>query len=512
MIKKIAYLGVIALSFASMISCEKDFRDIGNNVIKNDEFNTNKDTIDIVINPVDVEAVRADNIKLGTLGEYLLGVYKKDGAKKIEASIVSQVGYLSNLKNAEVSTLDSIDSIYRLDKVILKIPYTATSLGDDDNGDPQFRLDSILGNTNIETSLSVYRNGTYLNSLNPEDPSKTNSYLSNTDYIEEEMLNEASSSSFKPNSHSTFFEFERTLSNNITFKDTVTHTNNTPFLVIPLSIDKMKELFWDKFNDPEFESKEAFDDYFRGVILKAEGEDGALVPFSLSGNNNATIEFLYNITRFERETPQAPTVYKDSIISSYSFPLSGVKNSHYKMTNPTSATPTNNFVIQGTAGTVAEIKILDQAKLQELRAKNWLINDALLSFYIDQSSETKDIPLRLFAYKYNEDASDSQIKDSYSESSFFGGNLQYDSDENPEKYEIRIGDYVSDLLSGEKEYNPPLRIKVYNVDTDSPVSNNALDTIVKTYNWNPRSVRLLNHLPANGEKRAKLIISYTEEN
>ena len=78
------------------------------------------------------------------------------------------------------------------------------------------------------------------------------------------------------------------------------------------------------------------------------------------------------------------------------------------------------------------------------------------------------------------------------------------------KYEIRIGDYISDLLSGEINTNPNLVLKVYNVDTDVPFSNNALDTIVKTYNWNPRSVRLLNHLQENGSKRAKLIISYSE--
>ncbi len=503
--KKIFYSAAFVALLSLSISCEKDFRDVGSSVVDNSQFSTGKDTIEIEITPLDVESVRADNVGIGALGEYLLGVYNKPQAKTIEASIVSQIGYLSALRNEQISTLDSIDSIYTLDHVVLTIPYTSTKLEDLADGRPVFDLDSLLGDNNTAVNLSVLRNNTFLNTLNPNDPSEFNSFQSNQEYDDIENLTDNSVYEFKPQGTDTIVEFTRTLSTGVVFNDTIKQENSVPFLAIPLDKNRMKELFWDKFNDPEFEDSEEFQNYFRGVIIKAEGTNGSMVPLSLT---NARLEFYYNITRMEEVEGQTERVYKDSIPTKYTFPLSGVRNSHYKMTNASTTVPNNTFMIQGTAGTMAEIKILDEDKLAELRGKDWLINDALLTFYIDENQDTEDVPLRLFAYKKGNPGS--HIKDAYSESSFFGGALQYDADDNPEKYEIRIGDYISDLLSGEINTNPNLVLKVYNVDTDVPFSNNALDTIVKTYNWNPRSVRLLNHLQENGSKRAKLIISYSE--
>ncbi|TYP99962.1 uncharacterized protein DUF4270 [Tenacibaculum adriaticum] len=496
MTKRIAYLGVILLLISSIISCEKDFQDIGTKVIGNNPFNTNKDTLDITVDTTDVKNVRADNIAIGNLGQYLLGVYNNPDYKKIEASIVSQLGLLVNPKTEDSGT-GTVDSIFTLDTVFVKIPYLATNIGKESDGKPKFRLDSVLGNAQGTTSLKVYRNGTFLNTLDPTDPSKKNSYKSNKDYIEEEILNE-DTFSFIPRAIDTMYFLNRKTSEGGIYKDTIKLSNNAPFLLVPLKTSRMKELFWDKFNDPEFSTKVAFDDYFRGLILKSEGNDGALIPLDLSGTNNPTLEFHYTVTTFEGGR------VKDTLPKSYAFPLSGIKNSIYKMSeqNPF---PTNNIVVQGTAGTMAEVKLFDDTKLQELRTNNWLINDASLIFYVNGNRDTTNVPRRLFAYKSG-DVVGAQIKDAYSESTFFGGNLEL-ADGKPEKYTIRITDYISDLLKSETNYNPLLKVKVYNVDTDAPVS----DTIVKTYNWNPRAVSLLNHLSTNGDKKAKLVISYTEE-
>jgi len=526
MIRKIGVLGISLLCFAAIVSCEKDFSNIGNSVVDNTKFETGEILLDVEITPINIESVRADNISLGNVAQYWLGGYKSDNYKTIESSIVSQLGLLASLKTEDVkaATEDGeIDSIYVLDKVILKLPYTATNIGTESDGKPKFRLDSVLGNTSIATSLKVYKNGTYLNTLDPSNPSQSNSFQSDynyeiTDPIND-LLNEDIGFSFKPSPIDTMLILTRNISNGNTYKDTIRLANKAPFLTVPLDMTKMKALFWDEFKNDQFKTAEAFNTYFKGVIIKTEGTDGARVTRSLLGTStSASIDFHYTITTFEKKDGQATLILKDTLPSTYSFPLSGVRNSTYKMSTATTATPANNFVIQGAAGTMAEVKIIDNTKLLELRANNWLINDASLTFYINQTINTnKDIlPQRLLVYQNKDNGSGgetpTQLSGSYKEASTFGGNLELSEDDKPEKYNFRITDYFSDLLDGTTSNISPLILKVYNDPTDSAIKNSALDVNVKTYNWNPRGVTLLNgDETANGVKRAVLKISYSKE-
>lgn len=513
MIRKVIYLSIVLLLLV-VVSCEKDFQDIGTNVIGNNVFNTNKDTVEISVEQsTDPIIIRTDNISIGDGGEYLLGIYNKPDYKKIEASIISQLAVLINPATDQDDVTVEFDSIYTLDKVFIKIPYVSTAIEDDADGRPQFLLDSVLGNTTVPTSLFIYRNGTYLNTLNPSNPSESNSFYSDEEYVELEMLNGKDESgvtvtSFIPKATDTMYFFNRATNTGGVYKDTITlsETSSAPFLTIPLNTSRMKELFWDKFDAAEFSTQDAFIDYFRGIIFKTEGSDGAMIPVTFSGTNAPTLDFYYTITTYDLSG-----VVQDTIPNKYSFPFSGVKTRKYKTTEAVNTPSSSSFAIQGTVGSMSEIELFDAAKLAELRAKNWLINDVSLTFYIDESKDTVDVPKKLFLYKKNENTSDSQVKDAYSEPSTFGGDLELSEAKVPEKYTFRITDYVSDLLDGTIDYNPSLMLKVYNVDTDAAISGFSLDTIVKTYNWNPRAVPLLNQLSTNGDKRAKLVISYSEE-
>jgi hypothetical protein len=61
-------------------------------------------------------------------------------------------------------------------------------------------------------------------------------------------------------------------------------------------------------------------------------------------------------------------------------------------------------------------------------------------------------------------------------------------------------------LSGETDYSPPLKLKVFN-STDIPVS----DSLFRPYNWNPKAITILNHSSINGTRKARLKISYSEK-
>ena len=100
----------------------------------------------------------------------------------------------------------------------------------------------------------------------------------------------------------------------------------------------------------------------------------------------------------------------------------------------------------------------------------------------------------------------------------FSGSLQKEYDENSnfvanDRYSFKITDYISDILGTASANNSNLVLKVYNT-TDNPIKNQAIDTLVTNYNWNPRAVTLTNHLPSNGEikdtRKAQLRIIYSE--
>lgn len=512
-IRKGLFLGSLGFIISGVISCEKDFTDVNSSVITNNEFTTNDTLLEVVVSPVPVTSVRADGIQLGALGQYLLGTYNNPNYEKIEASVVSQLQISSAFKVVDREYGADTTVVTQIDTVYLKLPYQATL-----QTDGTFELDSIIGDTEKAFNLNIYEIDRFLNVLNPSDPSMINEFQSDATYqpfLTE--LNATPNFQYIPRAGDTMMVVSRKLNTgNIYDKDTIKLTNSLPFGRVPLKSDMLKQILLDRYETADFASQEAFDDYFRGIILQAtEGTDpGSLVSFNF---NNSTLEYNPSIEVFYTNTVLASGVVIDTIKKNDSFRLFGVRNSVYNMStnNPS---PVGNFQIQGTAGNHADIALFGPDnngnglpdQMEELRAKNWLINDAQLTFYVNQDIvgfDTIATPFRLFLYKNGN--SPAIIKDVLSEGAVaFDGVLALTDEKKPDKYTFRITDYISDLLSGESSYNPPLRLKVAN-PTDFP--STVTDTIVDTYNWNPKAVMLLNHLLSNGDRRVRLKISYSEK-
>jgi hypothetical protein len=517
-IKKAIALSCVVTLLAGVISCEKDFTDIGSSIINNNEFSTNDTILDVVITEKNITDVRADGLQLGgALGQYLLGVYNNANYKKIEASVVSQLAIDPNFKvvsrtyGADTTVVTQIDTVY------LKLPYQSTLKSDGSN---EYELDSIIGDTDMPFNLNVYEITTFLNTLNPTDPSVSNTFQSNAVYqtIPTE-LNAQVNYQFTPKAGDTMMVVSRKLNTGSIYdKDTIKLTSSIPFARVPLKNDMIKQLFLDRYETADFASQDAFNDYFRGVLLQADGNAGSLISYNF---NSPTGEFNPSIEVFYTNTILASGVVIDTIKNNHSYRLSGVRNSIYKMTQ-NSTSPSGNFQIQGTAGTHADIAIFGPDannnniadQIEELREKDWLINDASLIFHVNQNIvgfDTIATPFRLFLYKNGEPQglNPTHIKDIISEGTgIFGGVLELTDENKPDKYTFRITDYVSDLLNGKSTYSPPLTLKVAN-PTDFPA--NVVDTIVRTYNWNPKAVMLLNHAAINGDRRVQLKISYSKK-
>lgn len=564
MIRKIGILGVSLCCLVSLTSCEKDFNDIGTGVVNNTKFNTNQLELEIKIEPkvIPRRDVRADNLG-ATISEYWLGVYNSKNYNTIKSSFISQIGMSTNLITADQKAAaedGEVDSVYVLEHVALRLPYTATKKSNSD-GTSYFVIDSILGNKELETSIKVLRNGTYLNNLDPGNPTETNSFMADQDYLEVETLNDDAGFTFIPSAIDTVYTITRHKVTDFnsgaseTFESKERLSTKGPFLNIPLNMTRMRELFWDKFGDSEFTSIADFNNYFRGIIVKAEGADGSMVPLNLaSGTDTPAIDFYYTITRFEKKDGNSDLVYKDTVPTKYSFPLNGIRNSKYDTIPGSNPVPNNSFILQGTAGHEAEITVLG-VNLEKLKVSDpdnfilkyedrdtnpqdgyldlkelasirdianeeygFLVNDASLTFYVNSVVNTDEniLPQRLFVHTTEEEANPLEkgnpihIADAYTEAATFGGNL-VTTDDVPEKYTIRITDYISNLLDRTSTNFSPLVLKVYN-PTDNPYFSGFLNTNVSSYNWNPRGVTLLNeNNTTNGAKKAVLTITYSEK-
>tara|TARA_Y100000034_G_scaffold105927_1_gene134207 strand:+ start:568857 stop:570425 length:1569 start_codon:yes stop_codon:yes gene_type:complete len=515
-IKKLRGVFVIIFSFFLIISCEQEFTDLGSGVVSNNRFETNAELVDIVIENSPLSRIQSDNITR-ELGQYLLGIYNSADYEKLEASIVSQlqVNTLFQVVPDSVRTNPDVIVETTIDTVFIKLPYQVVV--ENNSGTLDVDLDSIIGDITKPFTLNVYETDTYFNRLNPQDPTKLNEFFSDFNYIKTGTeLNAQQDFQFMPNKNDTIVVVKRrTSSGGLYQTDTVSYNIQgvnmvkVPTTIIPLDENKIKQLFLDKIGQSEFSSQDAFNDYFRGIILEATGNEGSLISFNFNNTSTAqqpSIDIFFTNT-YLNASDLSP---RDTIDRFYTMPLGGIRTNKFVMQDKTY--PNNDEIkVQGTAGSEAKITLFDQTKLAELRGRDWLVNDAELTLYINQSADTTNVPFRLYLYKSDGDLTNpsfSQIEDSYTEASFGGirGQLVRDENGNKEKYVFKLTDYVSELIHGDSNFNATLKLKTFNV-TDAPVSE--FDTIFNNYSWNPRAVTLFNHSANNGARKATFKISYS---
>ena len=494
-VKLIKQFSVVLL--IGIISCESDIEGVGVNLVDNGAFETNSYSSELISYNHNIERVKSNQ-----LSQYLLGVYKNDDFGQIEASIISQLTF-------ENSLFAGFGDSPTIDAVILSIPYQATRQSEDyDNGSPKFEIDSVFGNKGIDYNLSVYEVETYLNTLDPSDPSEELEYFSDQSY--DFNPTPLYTGLFKPNEQDTVLYIDRpnvildieTMQHDV---DTIKMTGVLPFIQIPLD----KDFFTNNFltNPSAFESTTAFIDFFRGLLIQAtpvSDPEASLTSLDLS---SANMSIYYT-------NDEGGVATKQTI----AFNFSGVTSSIYKrdytssnvepfITNPNTTSGDDKLYLQGASGTMALIDLFINDNIEELRNNNWLINQANLIFYIDQSSDLSLLPERLFLYSYEEET---QLTDALTETATYDGLLENDEDGNPWRYKINITDYISNVIKLDDPLEPTkLGLKVFNT-SDFPTTFGDVD--VRDSSWTIKGVVVYGNNTTDIDKRSKLEIIYSEIN
>ncbi len=547
MIKKFVifakYLGVISGVLIAVIACEKDFKNVGVNLVDNNVFSTDSYISEVITYSKDIES----NLT-STQTYYLLGTAENDDFKKLNASIVSQLTLpVSNPDFGEHALIDSI---------ILNIPFDATLLGNQQVPDPEnpsenisvpeFEIDSLWQSaTNPSFLLKIHRLGTFLHVLDSDDPTKRKEYFSNINDNPFDKIQELYSGIVTPNVNDTLSIIKRYKFTDDTFSETEFHTYDTiknpsskPSLKIPL--DKQDfTAFQTLALNAEFSSNTDFQHFFKGLYFEAleSGTGNSLFAFNIS---SANMTIYYTDTSLydegDDEDLNGNGINGEQNIlrttsSSFVYSFSGVSVNLFDrdetgslvesyLETPNMTVGEDKIFVQGAAGNDAIIHLFGEDtnandipdELETLRLNNWLINDAKLSVYIDPENTSEPVPNRLFLYNIDDEGVENiQTYDAIHQGSeAIGGILERDSDDNPYRYVFHITDYISEIIKTDSEVIiRNLGIKTFDINDKN---NNSFDTIMRKYNNNHKGVVLTGNVPITEENRIKLEIFYTEKN
>lgn len=502
---------LLALAF---ISCDSDYNTIGGDLIGGSQF----DSIPLYKAGVISYSNKKGPVQTNVLPSNLLGVYNEPVYGQQVANVLTQLSLSSN--NPQFGSQPVVDS------VVLTLPYYSTVVETGEDGNPVYKLDSIYGE--LPYKLTVSRSNYFLNDFDPNaDFVTTQKYYSDQGPLfESNLVGDPlyTNENFIPSEKEVVFgQF-----NEQNELDTV---RVTPRLRANLPVQFFQENIIDKQGSSELSNSNNFKNFLRGLYFKAEpiNANGNMLLLNFA-NAEAGITIYYSSqVEVDSETVRQPATYKlnfgPNTVNTFSQNFPETITSEIAETN--AQTGAKNLFLEGGEGVMSVINLFEgEAELAELRANNWLINEANLTFFVDQervqggSSE----PERIYLYNLNtnEQLFDYLIDPSLNEASPLNSVISHSSrlkrDENGDgvSYKIRITEHVKNVLNKD---STNVRLGLVVTQNINLIRNSALKSTVDGIDRVPRAsviapkgTVLHGNLSPNVEKRLQFNIYYTETN
>lgn len=522
-------LGVLLLVIVAFASCEEDFSNLDTSII-NENFTSPDTTFSVV-----AYSKLLGGIQTNGLSSYKLGVYNDPVYGKTISHFLGQMVLSSPNPTFPVDSLDPI-----LERVVLHIPFFSSSSTDGDDV-TTYTIDSIFGSAS--TTISVYESNYFLRDTDPdsnfEDQQK---YYSNQGPTFQSNLGQllATKKDFVPSSDEIELLFEDI--------DTLALP---PGLLIDLPVDFFQQKIIDQEGEEVLINNNNFKNYFRGLFLEASAdEDGNTFLFS-TADAKVTLYYSAETTSLDSDGNQQTDDDGNIIrlLDSYDLDFSGINVNVFNNNLPaaiTTALAASNstlgdetLYVRGGQGIVTIIDLFggdDNQNgvndLEELREKEWLINEANLILYVDQDKVSGGSfePERIMVFdpKNNTILADYSIDLTTNNIAVNAvtqhlGRLERDSDDNGEYYKIKLTSHVSNLINRDStnislglmvSQNVSL-INFRSLENELPVNNPDVENLTQvpaSCIISPEGTVLHGNRSSNQEKRLKLQLFYTEPN
>jgi hypothetical protein len=443
-----------------LISCDSDYNTIGSDIIGNENFSTGIESINVTAFNQKTGPVQTNNLTLNRLGVYIDDVFGKT-----EANFVTQLS-LTTLK-------PTFTSHVVIDSVVLNVPYFSKL---DRNG--KYVLDSIypkqIDKQKAIIDLRVYENGFFLNDYDSGMNLQRQRFYSNQDPIFNQFkkgINLNKDSIFLP-SNKEYIKFKvdpNTLQ--VPMDNKEVESRSAPSIRLHLNVNEFKKRIIDPAKNSatatNFETDQAFKNYYRGLYLKAKSDSESGTMMSLDfRKGNVTIYYKQDKEKIDENLPIPPVENREmkNLILTMSGNTVNLFNNSYTQdyfnglnnANPTSGDQT--LYVKGGEGSTVFIDI-PSTKIAELKKNNWLINNASLTFTIDKSKMGTKIPEPQRVYLYNVYGNRPLIdyirdesrdpKNSKLNKLVHGGIIEKESGSGGRgiKYKIRITEHINNIIN-----------------------------------------------------------------
>ncbi len=387
-----------------IVACQEEFNPLGTDIVGQINFET------LEVNDLDVvafsrsfpEGVQTNGLPVGSIGFYRDNIYGNSLAQ-----VVSQLQLSRQNPDFGDSTV--------VDSVVFTLPYFSSVIDNNSDGGSDFELDSVFGNAPM--NLTVFRSNFFLDNLDPdtnfEDPAVfTSNDLAEFEGLEGDLL--FGIDSFVPSP-------EEIVLTSISTNDQKTVTRIGPALRVVLDNDYWNQEIIQREGQKELLTQNTFNDFFRGIFFQIEpiNDNGSFILFDYAG---ADITIYYSFTGFD-DTPNDDGGAIPGT-GSISFGLvGGINVVGYEndfntaifqdIANVDEINGEENLYLKGGEGSIALIDLfgpdIDENgvadQLEILRSCNVIINEANLTFFVDQpevaigSGEPE--PERVFIYDFD---------------------------------------------------------------------------------------------------------------
>ena len=530
MFKRKSYLPLVLGLFSVLFfACDKDYSDVGAEIIGDDHFGFDKYT---------EATIAAYNHKTGAVVSKNLpvnpfGIYENPAFGNTQANFVTQI----SLASPNPIFPEEFENPTEIDSVILNIPYFSHVTSVIEGQSKEYELDSIYGIDESTFKLSIYQSGYDLSDIDTND---NNAIYTDSDSAINSNKMDLLNTGDNPNENTQFF-FDKRQHKTTVLNDNeeTVNTYSAPSMRLHLNNEVFTEMI---LNAPSgtLVNNDVFRRYFRGLYFTAE--DGTPGTMAMLDFKKGVITMYY---KEDKEITGTSPVEYERVSKNLTLNLTGnsvslLNNSNENLdylnavNNPEQEA--SRLYLKGGEGSVAEINLFGPDtddngiadEIDEIIENGWMINDAVLTFNIDQSamsSEQIAEPNRIFLYDmtnhktiidYTVDLTKNN-SDTKKSKYIYGGIIEKEETSGL-KYRIRVTNYVRDLVKNKsKSIKLGLSVTedINNIGFAAKKGNTGTNDVFfpSMSVVNPLGTILYGATPdVSEDKRLKLEIYYTKPN
>ena len=405
-----------------------------------------------------------------------------------------------------------------------------------------YELDSLMGNSAAKFKLKVNELNYYLRAYDPESNfEKYQKYYSNNEIASNFSGTVLFDDEIEINSKELVFWKEDDPETPDEDESEAIKERLTPRIRVSLDKDFFQKKIIDNEGSQDLANNENFKLFIKGLVIKAyDFSDPLLMILNF---NEAEVRLVYGYQKYDKK--DTPDDTSDDVVEEseeqYKLKMEGYKinsfkNDPYPASIYTEVYDTINnpksVYLKGGEGVMAEIELFKNNDgidvLEEIRAKQWLVNEANLSMYIDKEMLSLNggiiEPSRLYLYDIENKAPvldyfiDNSTGPKESENKVIhGGLIELDEDDKGLMYKIRISEHIKNIIRKDST-NVRLGLVVssdISSSMNTEVEKSDLMTFIPSSSViNPLGTVLIGPSPSaeNYSKRMRLNLYYTEVN